>query len=195
MKKSIKYLLLIISLFFAALNFNLILKPLNLVTGGTQGLAIILNHFLKIQPTYIIFFINISTLIISYFFLTKDNTKSAIIASFTYPLLVKITSNFTIPLPLKNYIILFSIIAGIICGITGGIIYKLGFSSGGTTIINLLLNRYLKIKISIANFILNTLIILLGLFCFGFIKALYSILVILIGSIIIYLILKNNSKD
>ena len=45
-----KYFLLLLALFIAALNFNLILKPLHLVTGGTQGLAIILNHLLKLKP-------------------------------------------------------------------------------------------------------------------------------------------------
>ena len=36
-----KYLLLLIVLFIASLNFNIILKELDLVTGGTQGLSII----------------------------------------------------------------------------------------------------------------------------------------------------------
>ena len=40
-----KYLLFLIILLIAAINFNLFLKPLKLVTGGTQGLSIIINSF------------------------------------------------------------------------------------------------------------------------------------------------------
>ncbi len=186
-----KYFLLLLALFIAALNFNLILKPLHLVTGGTQGLAIILNHLLKIKPTSIIFLINITALILSYFFLTPQNTKSAILSSLAYPFFVKITSSIFF-LPLPN--ILNAIIAGIICGITGGVIYKLGFSSGGTTIINLLLHQYLNLKISFANFIVNTLIIGAGFFFFGLRKTIYSLIVIIIGSFLIKIILKEKKE-
>lgn len=186
-----KYFLLLLALFIAALNFNLILKPLHLVTGGTQGLAIILNHLLKIKPTSIIFLINLTALILSYFFLTPQNTKSAILSSLVYPFFVKITSSISfIPLP----DILNAIIAGLICGITGGVIYKLGFSSGGTTIINLLLHQYLNFKISFANFIVNTLIIGAGFFFFGLRKTIYSLVVIIIGSFIIKIILKEKKE-
>ena len=58
-----KYILLTLSLFFAAINFNLFLKPLNLVTGGTQGLVIIINKFLDIKPSILILIINIISLI------------------------------------------------------------------------------------------------------------------------------------
>ena len=61
-----KYIILIISLFFAALNFNLFLKPLNLVTGGNQGVAIIIKHLTKLKPSFIILIINIIALIICY---------------------------------------------------------------------------------------------------------------------------------
>ena len=186
-----KYFLLLLALFIAALNFNLILKPLHLVTGGTQGLAIILNHLLKLKPTFLIFFINQTTLILSYFFLTPQNTKSAILSSFAYPFFVKLTSSMP-SLPLSD--LLNAIIAGIICGITGGFIYKLGFSSGGTTIINLILHKYLNFKISFANFIVNALIIGLGFFFFGLRKTIYSLLVIIIGSILIKLILKEKKE-
>ncbi len=183
---------LLICLFFAALNFNFILKPLNLVTGGTQGVAILINHLLKIKPSTIVFIINIIAIITSYFLLTKDNTYSALIATFAYPLFIKITSFipfFTLP---ENFNLLWSIIAGIICGITGGFIYYLGFSSGGISIVNLLVNKFTHIKISTANFIVNGIIIILGYFHFGFLKAIYSIIVIAISSIIINLILKKK---
>lgn len=186
-----KYLLLLLWLLLAALNLNLILKPLSLVTGGTQGLAIILNHLLKIKPSTIVLIINVIALIISYFFLSKASTSSAIISTFAYPLFIRLTSFIPTITFLEKHCLISSIIAGITCGVTGGFIYKLGFSSGGITIINLLVNKYLKIKIATSNFIINFIIILLGCYYFGFMKTIYSIIVITIGSLIINKVLKK----
>lgn len=193
-EKRKKVFLLLICLFFAALNFNLILKPLSLVTGGTQGLAILINHLTKLKPATIVLIINIIAIITSYFLLTKENTYSALIATYAYPFFIKVTNNFpTIPF-FEKYTLLSAILAGIICGITGGFIYKLGFSSGGTTIINLLAKKYLHMKIAIANFIVNGIIILLGFFFFGLTKTLLGIIVISLGSFLIYRILKKEKE-
>lgn len=191
--KNIKSIIFLLTcLFFAALNFNLILKPLSLVTGGTQGVAILINHLLHTKPATIVLIINIISIIASYIFLTKDNTYSALISTFAYPLFIKITSYIpAINLP-ENLTLLWTILAGLICGITGGFIYYLGFSSGGISTINILANKYIHIKISITNFIVNGIIIILGYFHFGFMKALYSITVIAISSIIINIILRKK---
>ena len=87
-----KYSILVIALLFAALNFNIILKNLNLVTGGTQGIAIIIEKITNLSTSKIIFIINITSLIISLIFLKKETTTSTIISTFAYPIFVKITS-------------------------------------------------------------------------------------------------------
>lgn len=187
-----KYIILIISLFIAAINFNLFLKPLNLVTGGNQGIAIILKHITNLKSSIIIFIINMIALILSYIFLRKDTTLSLVIASLTYPLFIKLTSNISLP-TITDMPIPTSIIAGIICGITGGTIYKLNFNQGGISILNTLLHTYFKIKIPISNFIINSSIMLVGSIYFGFIKLLYSLIVISISNIIINIIMKKNN--
>lgn len=190
MKNLKKYLLLLIILLIASLNFNLILKPLNLVTGGTQGLALVLNHLFKFSPALTILVINILMLIISYFILPKSTTYGTIVATFIYPLFIKITS-FIPTISNQNYSLLFVILSGVICGITGGYIYKLGFSSGGLNLVSLVLKKYFNINIAITNFCLNTIIILLGYVYFGLLKCIYSILIIIINSYLISKILKK----
>lgn len=187
-----KYFILLLSLLLAAINFNLFLKPLNLVTGGTQGLAIIINNLINLKSSLIILIINIISLIISFIFLKKETTTSAIISTFSYPFFIKLTSfipEFTF---IKEHLLISSLLAGIICGTTGGIIYKMNFSSGGITVINLLTKKYLKLKVSISNFIINSLIIIVGTFFLGFLKIFYSLIVIFISSIIIHFIMKKE---
>ncbi len=187
-----KYLLLLFYLLLAALNLNLILKPLNLVTGGTQGLALIISYITNLRTSLIVLIINVIAIVISYFFLTKDQTKSALISTFAYPLFIKVTSYIPIYDFGSKYILI--ILAGIIFGFTCGMIYKLGFSSGGLTIITLLVNKYLHLKISVINFIINFIIIIIGYLLFGVNKALSSLLIIIIGSIVINLILGKRKR-
>ena len=59
-----KYLFLFLYLFIAALNYNLILKPLKLVTGGTQGLSLIITSFINIKDSIVILLINVTTLLL-----------------------------------------------------------------------------------------------------------------------------------
>ena len=191
MKKMQNYLLLTLCLFMAALNFNLILKPLELVTGGTQGFALLITNIIKIKPAIVILIINVTTLVISYFCLSKSTTYGTFASSFIYPICVKLTSFISNISYIAHHILLSSIIAGIICGLTGGYIYKLGFSAGGVSTINLIVNKYLKIRVAVSNLIINLLIIVLGCFVFGLTKGFYSILVINISSIFINIIIKK----
>jgi len=186
-----KYIFLLIILFISSLNFNIILKQLNLVTGGTQGLSIVLNHLLNINYSTIILIINLSMLVISYFILSKETTYGTVVSTFIYPLFVRLTSNINLNIN-ENYMFFYVILTSIICGFTSGFIYKLGFSSGGINVVALVVKKYFHINIAITNFILNSIIILLGCFNFGVIKGLYSILAVLINSFIINKILKKS---
>lgn len=189
-----KYIYLILSLFLAALNFNLILKPLELVVGGTQGVAIIINHLINVRPSLIILIINTIMLLLSFIFLSHETTYGTIIATFIYPLLVRLTSNIPFFNFNNGFNIILVIIAGIICGITGGIIYKQGFSNGGISIIPLLINKYFHIKVYLSTFIMNGIIVILGCFYFGILKTIYSVIVIILQSLLIKIILRKYKK-
>ena len=186
MQRLKKYLLLTMMLFIAALNFTYFLHPFKLVTGGTQGVALLFHELFSYSPSFIILFINILTLILSYFTLSKETTYGTLAATFIYPLCVKITTFFP-PFPTSMIPLFFSsCIAGIICGITGGYIYRFGFSAGGVSTLNLWVWKYFHIPVALSNFLINTIIILSGCFFFGLEKGFYSIIVILISSFIIH---------
>ncbi len=186
-----KYIILLIILLIASLNLNLFLKPHNLVTGGTQGISIIISKLTTLKLSTIVLIINITALILSYLFLRKETTASTIISTFIYPLFIRLTSTFSI-ISLNNHILISSIIAGIICGITIGLTYKLNFSSGGLSIINSLLKTYLNIKESYSNFIINSSIILASCLLFGRQSLSYSLIIVTISSILIDLINKKK---
>ncbi len=189
-----KYLLLLIILLIAAINFNLFLKPLKLVTGGTQGVSIIINSFTNVSNSLIILIINVLMLILSFIFLRKQTTFGTILATISYPLFVKLTSclkfNF-------DYYLLNVITTGIISGITNGLIYKLDFTAGGINVLAPIINKYKNIKVGTINLIINSLILLIGCLMFGIKNFLYAILVVIINSLLINVIMykKTNQKS
>ena len=54
-KNILKYLVLILCLFISAINFNLLMKPVNFVTGGTPGLSIVIEYFFGLPTNYFIY--------------------------------------------------------------------------------------------------------------------------------------------
>jgi len=180
-----KYVYLILLLLIAALNFNLFIKPFNLVCGGTQGLATLIHHMLPVSYALIILVINVIMFISIFLFLDKKVSLSVIIASIFYPFLVKLTSNFSLRIPFFLNILL----GGLISGFTNGYIYKLNFSPGGINILNLIINKYTKIPIGTIHLIINILILFLNYLFFGFLNLIFSIIIIIINGIVINLIL------
>ena len=181
-----KYLKLLLILLIAAINFNIFLKPMKLVTGGNQGLAIIIHELIKMPHSTIVLIINLLMLILSYIFLKKETTLGTVLATISYPLFIKLTSFFNLNISTN---LLNVIITGIISGLTNGYIYKLGFTAGGINTIAPIINKYKNIKVGTINLIINIIILLIGCFQFGIKKLLYAIVVIIINSIIINLVM------
>ena len=181
-----KYLKLLLILLIAAINFNIFLKPMKLVTGGTQGLAIIIHELIKMPHSTIVLIINLLMLILSYIFLKKETTLGTVLATISYPLFIKLTSFFDLNISTN---LLNVIITGIISGLTNGYIYKLGFTAGGINTIAPIINKYKNIKVGTINLIINIIILLIGCVQFGIKKLLYAIVVIIINSILINLVM------
>ena len=148
-KKLWRILLMALSLLLSATLYNIFLLPLNLVTGGTQGIAIITKHLYKIDPALMIFILSGLCAIFSFIFVGIGRTAGTIVASILYPLLVKITS------PLATFIaidssdmLLLVIFAGAISGLANGLMYKTGFSNGGFPVVSQVLYEKKQISIS-----------------------------------------------
>lgn len=84
-----RYGVLIICLFFSSIVFNLFLYPIKLVTGGMNGIAIIVNHLIKVSPSIVIFIGSSICLFLSTILLSKEQTIASLLATFIYPFFVE----------------------------------------------------------------------------------------------------------
>ena len=191
-----RYGVLIFSLFISALVFNLLLYPTNLVTGGMNGVAIIINHIFDISPSLIILVGSLILLGISYLFLGLDQTAGSLVATLIYPLFVSLTE------PIARFIvidtsdlILISILIGILLGITNGLMYKVGFSNGGLNIISQIVYKYFHISLAKSTMVINFIVVLIGGSYFGFNMMLYAFIIIYISGVVIDKVILGISKN
>ena len=189
-KKNFKrYLWLTIANFFAAFSFNFFVKPINLVAGGTPGLSLVLGNVFNVSPTTVIYITYIITFLFGLIFLSKSSLLGIVYATITYPLFISLTENITYYFTISyNNILLITLLAACISGITNGLIFKNGFASSGLAIFALIIHKYFKIAISLANFLINSFIVLLGAYYYGFSIILYAIIYLYVSNYIcIYL--------
>ena len=172
----------VVGVFLYALCFNLFLIPNDLVVSGFSGVAIVVQKLFGWPASTFIYITNAILLIVSFIFLGWKLTKRNIAGSIMYPLMITVSepiANF-----LDNYIIgddfyLVLLFAIILYGVSSGLIYRTGFSTGGSDIIMQILNKYLNISQSKAMIVANSLIIIIGMIVFGFNKGVYSFIILI----------------
>lgn len=191
-----RYFVLILSLFLSACYFNLLQLPSQIVTGGSSGVSIILSSYFELEPSKVIFAIQMTLLLVGFIFLGIEKSSGAVVSTIIYPFFIELTSNIGayIPVDLSDKILI-SIFLGILSGITTGMVYKVGFSNGGFSIISEIISKYKKISLSTTGFVINLIIVLIGGASFGWTMVMYAIIVLYIYSIVLDRVLIGVSKN
>lgn len=193
--KTIRIIILILSLALSAVVYNLFLLPLKLVSGGSGGIATITNYVYDINPSLMILLVSTACVIISFIYLGVEKTKATILASAIYPLFVQLTSPIRDLSPDSADKLLLVIFAGVLGGISSGLIYKVGYNGGGLAAISQILFEKLKISMSKTTFVINAIIVIVGAIFFGTTNALYAIIYLYICNIVTDKVLLGISNN
>ena len=178
-----RYIMLVIGCLIIAFAFNLFFLRYNIVCFGVSGISIVLSEF-GINPSMFIMIANVVLLIISYFFLGTDYVRNQIVGALLYPLLVEVTLKVTDLIDLGNLeLIVIAVIGGVLAGVGSGLVYKSGFSTGGTDVIGALICKYSKVSMGNAMMFVNIAIIILGKIVFSWEIFMYAIVVAYLISI------------
>lgn len=175
----------VLGTFLLALCYNLFFLPNNLVVGGVSGLGIVFKELFGLNSQVFIYIVSIGLLIISYLFLGKEETQRVVIGTFLYPIFITFTAPITnILLSLLTFkeILVTVILAGVLYGISNGLVYKFGYSTGGADVVVRLMCKYLHFSEGQGVLIVNSVIILCGGFVFGIDNAVYAIIILVICS-------------
>ena len=171
-KRSISFVL---GVLIVALAFNIFMLPNNIVYG-VSGLAVICKKLFGLDVSLVILIGSLVLLVMSFILMGKEKTSKTVIGSLMYPLFVKATE-WVIP-----YVdlgstepLLLALFGAAISGFGMGLIFKSGYTTGGTDILNQIVAKYFKMSIGNSMFFTDGIIILGSLFVFGLEKFLYSV--------------------
>ena len=165
--------------------YNVFIVDNKIVPGGVGGIAVIINNLFGIENTITIVALNIILLILSFFLLGTEKTRKSILGTVLFPLFIKLTENFNVWLEIDNSNVLLSVlIGGILYGIGAGLVFKAGFTTGGTDILNQIISKYAKISIGKSMLISDGTIVLSSAIFFGLDIMLYSVVILYIISYI-----------
>lgn len=198
-KENLKNLFIfLLGLLILAFNYNVFVYPNKFNVGGMTGVATILNYLCGLEPAYFIFGSSIFLVILSYVTLDKNITYNSVIGAIMYPLLLEFLKPFCAfisPYFVFSNTIITLIIAGALLGLGSGLVYKSGYTTGGSDIIMKILNKYQHLTDGNANLLMNTIIVLLGAIVFGVSSVIYSIIILIISTNIVDKILIGISSS
>ena len=190
-----RIVVVIIALALSAVVYNIFLLPLNLVTGGTNGIAVITNYLYDIDPALMIFLLSVAFVVISYMYLGKEKTLTTILVSILYPVFVELTASLRTLISSETDVLLLVVFAGVLSGVSNGLIYKVGYNSGGTSVISQIAFEKFNFSIAKTSFIVNTSVVILGAIFFGITNALYAVIYLYINNIVTDKVLLGISNN
>lgn len=172
---------LAIAIFLFSLSFNVFQVENGLVTGGVTGIVLILNKIFNVDIPTTTFIINLSFLILGYIYLGKGFFFKTVLGSLVfYPFFLAI-----IPVcKISNDMLVNALCGGALMGIGISFLLISGGSSGGTSLLSRILNKYTKIPFSICIFLFDGSIILTGFIVFGIDKGVYALIFVLTSTLI-----------
>lgn len=176
-KVALDLLFLTLGCVLLAFAITSILKPNGLITGGITGISIILDKLFHIKYTYIYYTLSILILISARILMGTREALKILLLSILFPLILILFEGLNFDF-IENDMILASIYYGILSGGGCGLIFKRGFSQGGTDTIAKIIHRKLFPFMSISQILLgiDIVIIIASAFVYDRSVALYAIL-------------------
>lgn len=165
---------------------KLFLLPSNLMSSGTTGISLVVNHLTSFPIPLFIALFNIAALIVGLIFLGKKFAMTTVFSSLLYPAFLEIFNRIHPgDIHITDNMLLNVLFSGIGLGLALGLVIRAGASTGGMDIPVLILNRYFKIPVSISLYVFDFCIILCQTFYHTAEDLLYGILLLLLTSIVL----------
>ena len=184
-KNWIRYCQFFFGLVIVSFAYNMFIASNDLVPGGVGGIAVIVRNLFHIDNSLTILACNVILLSLSYLLLGKEKTRSTILGSILFPFLVKLTEHANVWIQFDtSKVLLMAIMGGTFFGFGAGLIFKAGFTTGGTDILNQIISKYGKMSMGHSMLLSDGLIVLLSGTFFGVTSMLYSILILYMISVI-----------
>ena len=179
----VRYAQFVAGVLCVAIAFNLFILPTKIVYG-MNGIGVICNSIWGVDSSIVILCGNILLLLLSCLLLGVDKTKNSVLGSLCVPIFIKLTAFLPayMSIPMDDPLLM-TLFGAAMTGFGLGLVFKSGFTTGGTDILNQIVSKYAHMSIGRSMIFTDGLIILAGIFAFGWIQLMYSVISLYIISI------------
>lgn len=185
MKIFYKFIPVLVGNLIYALIVKLFILPTSLMSSGTTGIALFMNHVFDIPVSLFILIFNLCMLIIGFLILGKTFAMTTIASTILYPVFLEFFNQCLGDYVITNNALLNTIFAGMGIGLALGIVIRSGASTGGMDIPPLLLHHYFRIPVSISLYVFDFIILSCQTLYNPMERLLYGILLILLTSVVL----------
>ncbi len=123
--------------------------PHDIIMGGTTGIAIVLSRFLPINTATLVLIQNIFLLLLGLIVLGKKFFFTTVASSVLYPVMLGLMQRIPDIDKITDNTLLASLFAGILMGISLGLVMRVGSSTGGMDVVNLVFHKWFHIPVAI----------------------------------------------
>lgn len=123
--------------------------PHGLIMGGVTGISLFLGRFLDLDVAAIVLILNLLSLVLGLVVLGRTFLLATVGSSLLYPLLLDLTQKIPGIGALTDDPLLASLLAGGLIGIAVGLVMRVGASTGGTDVLNLVLHKWFHLPVSV----------------------------------------------
>ena len=168
--------------------------PLELISGGTTGLGLIVNYFTDLPIEIFAGAFNFVMFILAWLVLGAAFALTTLISTFYYPVILGAFQKIEFLQTLTDDPLLGTICAGLLIGVGLGIVIRAGASTGGMDIPPLICNKKLGFSISVTMYVFDFTIMIGQMMFRDSEKALYGILLVVIYTVVMDKVLVNGKS-
>jgi len=182
---ALEILTIMLGNFIYAVGIVLFIMPSGLITGGTTGIAIAVNHYTKLPISSIVLAFNVIMFVIGLFVLGKKFALTTLISTLFFPFSLEVLQKLFANIVITDDIFLCTIFGGVCIGSAIALVIRVGASTGGMSIPPLILNKYMHIPVSVSLYVGDCIILALQVAFSDKNKILYGIILVMIYSIVL----------
>lgn len=195
MNRVLSLVLLLVGNVIYALTVKLFLLPANLMSCGTTGIALVVNHLTGLEISTFIFLFNVVMMGLGWVVLGRQFAMTTVFSSLFYPAALEALNRLMGDVVVTENVLLNVIFAGLGLGLSLGMVIRGGASTGGMDIPPLILKKLFRIPVSASLWAFDFCILMLQMFYHPLEDLLYGILLIItISTALNKVLLMGTSK-
>lgn len=182
-KKLASVLMVLVGNVIYAFSVKLFVLPANLMSCGTTGIALVMNHIFGLPLSEFIFVFNMVMLALGWWVLGRSFAMTTVISSLFYPIALEVLNRTLGDMVITEDVLLNVLFAGMGLGLSLGIVLRAGASTGGMDIPPLILKKKLHIPVSVSLWAFDFTILLSQMMFHPLEDLLHGVLLIIVISI------------